>query len=112
MIVVNIGEQALWSWRGVIKNLLGGVIKKNFQGGAGGGSINFFIADFGVLGQKLVPRQPAKKIFSSRIFFSKKKVASLKSSKSGGRGSKAISEGVGVVLKARGGVIIFFFRGG
>ena len=57
---------------GVIKNLLGGgVIKKIFRVGLEGGRQIFFIADFGVLGQNLVPAPACKKKFSSRFFFLK-----------------------------------------
>ena len=72
---------------------------------------NFFIADFGLLGQKLVPAPAGEIFFSSRIFFLKKKRCQLKKLKIWGRGSKAISEGVGVVLKSRGGHNFFFQQG-
>ena len=53
---------------------------------------------------------PAKFFFSSRFFFLKKR-RQLKMFKIWGRGLKAISEGVGVVLKASGGHN-FFSEGG
>ena len=80
-----------------------------------GAGDTFFIADFGFLGLKLAPASAGekKKIQKNfEKFFSQKKnnVASLKSSKSGiwVGGSKAISEGVGVILNARGGHKFFF----
>ena len=39
----TIGEQALWSWRGVIKFFARGGHKKIFQGGAGGGVDKIFL---------------------------------------------------------------------
>ena len=82
---------------GVIKIFArGGVIKNFFRVGLEGGRQNFFIADFGVLGQKLVPAPAGKIFFSSRIFFLKKKnLASLKSSKSGVGGQKPFLRGWG-----------------
>ena len=58
-----------------------------------------------------MPAAAGKKKISSRIFFLKKNRRYLKKLEIWGRGSKAISEGVGVVLKARGGHKIFFQRG-
>ena len=83
-------------------------MSKLFGARGGGGQQKIYIADFGLLGQKMVPAPAGEIFFSSRIFFLKKNVASLKSSKSGVGGQKAIYEGV--VLKARG-VIIFFQQG-
>ena len=95
---------------GVIKIFARGVIKKFSGWGWRGVNKNVFIADFGLLGQKLVPAAAGEIFFPSRFFFLKKKRRQLKKLKIWGRGSKAISEGVGVVLKARG--VKFFFRGG
>ena len=69
--------------------------------GLEGGLDKKIIADFDLFGQKLVPASAGEIFFSSRIFFLKKR-RQLKKLKIWGRGSKAISEGVGVVLKARG----------
>ena len=68
-----------------------------FRVGLEGGRQIFFIADFGVLRQKLLPALAGEIFFSSRIFFSKKKknVASLKSSKSGVGGQKPFLRGWG-----------------
>ena len=76
--------------------------------GAGG---TFFIADFGFLGLKLVPAAAGEKKFSRKFlnFFFLKKSLQLKKLEIwvGGGGSKAISEGVGVILNARGSYFFF-----
>ena len=68
----------------------------------------FFIADFGLLGQKLVPAPAGEIFFFFQNFFLKQKRRQLKKLKIWGRGSKAISEGV--VLKVNPGRIIRILR--
>ena len=86
----------LFGARGVIKNLLGGGHKFFFPGwGWRGVDKIFFIADFGLLGQKLVPALAGEIFFLPEFFSIKKKRRQLKKLKIWGRGSKAISEGVG-----------------
>ena len=88
-IVTCIGEQALWSWRALLEGghkifcyIGGGVIKFFFRVGLEGGRQIFFIADFGVLGQKLVPAPAGEIFFSSRNFFflKKKRVVNVRKS--------------------------------
>ena len=64
------------------------------------------MAVLALFGQELVQKKNSGQIFFTSIL--KKNVASSKSY----RGSKAISEGMGVILNRRGGVIIFFLRQG
>ena len=107
-----IGEQALWSWRGVIKKFARGGHKKNFQGGAGGGSIKIFYCWFRRFRTKTDAGASRRKIFFfQNFFFLKKTVASLKSSKSGVGGQKPFLRGWGWFWRLGGGHEIFFQRG-
>ena len=94
-------------------NCRGGGIIFFFQGGAGGGSTKNFYCWFRPFRTKTgTSTSWQKKKFSFQILFSKKNVASLKSSKSGVGGQKPFLRGWGWFWRLHRGVINFFFQQG
>ena len=74
-MISYIGEQALWSWRGVIKNFArGGSLKKFFRVGLEGGSTKIFLCWFRRFRTKTGAGASRRKIFFlPEFFFLKKK---------------------------------------